>query len=587
MLIGHENVLFVCGSDEHGSASEIAAFRAGVPVRAFVDRIHETQKATIDRYAISLDIYSGTSQPECFPLQKDLAHQFLTRLRDNGLLQKRTSLQWFDAKEKRFLPDRFVHGHCPNPKCDNDDAFSDECDRCSHQYDPSELISPRSTISDAVPVLQPTTHWWLDMGAVSETMRGWVQSKTKTWRPAVVAEVLDYLRPSLRFDGPREEAYKTIKESLPKHRLKYAPKKKILLQFESKADRELAMNVLAGNAIDAELADDWAHRPITRDIAWGIPITEDPDLLGKTLYVWPDSLIAPISFTKLALANKGTASELYASYWCDPESRITQFLGQDNVFFYVLMQGAMWLGAQPNRSRLPVAGEFQLTDIVACRHLLVGGEKMSKSRGNFFTGDDLLDSKGYSVDQIRYYLATLGLADKPSDFDFATLERRNEFLAGPMNSAFERPLSAAHSKFGGRVPEGVLLEKVVESTNRMLARYVRSMERADYPNLLYEIENYARTINSLFTQFKPHDDRHPLESRRDALYTSFYVLKNIIIMLYPFVPATMERVRESLRLPEDVFRVSELGTPIPAGHELGRKQEFFPASSGAAASDAT
>jgi len=212
--------------------------------------------------------------------------------------------------------------------------------------------------------------------------------------------------------------------------------------------------------------------------------------------------------------------------------------------------------------------------------LLVSGEKMSKSRGNFFTGDQLLDDKGYSVDQIRYYLALLGLSEKSSDFDFVKLDQRNKFLAGPMNAAFERPISAAHSKFGARVPEGALSDKVVADTVRMVQRYVRSMERADYPNLLFEIENYARTINSLFTQHKPHDDRYPEEARKNALYTAFYVLKNLMIMLYPFVPTTMESLRQSLRLPPDVFRMDELGTPIPAGHEIGPKQPFFPVPEG-------
>jgi methionyl-tRNA synthetase len=103
------------------------------------------------------------------------------------------------------------------------------------------------------------------------------------------------------------------------------------------------------------------------------------------------------------------------------------------------------------------------------------------------------------------------------------------------------------------------------------------MERAEYWTLLNEVENYARTINSLFNQYKPHDDRHPEEARRNALYTAFYVLKTMMIMLYPFVPDTMQRLRVSLRLPEDVFRIDGLGTPIPAGHELGPKGEYFPA----------
>jgi methionyl-tRNA synthetase len=214
--------------------------------------------------------------------------------------------------------------------------------------------------------------------------------------------------------------------------------------------------------------------------------------------------------------------------------------------------------------------------VFGCFHLQVGGEKMSKTRGNFYTGDQLLDERGYTADQIRYYLALLGLPEKQSDFEFAKLDERNRFLAGPMNAAFERPLSAAHSKFGGRVPEGTLLEKVAQDTLRIVRRYVRAMERADYPSLLFEIENYARTINSLFTQYKPHDDRHPEPARRDALYSSFYVLKTLMIMLYPFVPTTMDRLRESLRLPPSVFRLEELGTPIAGGHEVGAKQEFFP-----------
>src|SRR5580704_7853004 len=108
---------------------------------------------------------------------------------------------------------------------------------------------------------------------------------------------------------------------------------------------------------------------------------------------------------------------------------------------------------------------------------MVDGEKMSKSRGNFFTGDQLLDEKGYSADQIRYFLALLSLPEKSSNFDFATLEERNRFLAGPMNAAFEKPISACHSKFGGRVPLGVLDPKVELETTRMLSRYFKSMEK--------------------------------------------------------------------------------------------------------------
>ena len=105
---------------------------------------------------------------------------------------------------------------------------------------------------------------------------------------------------------------------------------------------------------------------------------------------------------------------------------------------------------------------------------------------------------------------------------------------------------------------------------------MKSMEKAEYSDLLYALENYARLINKLFTNYKPHDDRYPEDERRDALYSSFFILKNLIIMLYPFVPETMNKVRESLNLDKTVFSIEEFGKPIEPGHIIGELQEFFP-----------
>jgi methionyl-tRNA synthetase len=417
------------------------------------------------------------------------------------------------------------------------------------------------------------------MWKVSETMRTWIQGKEGKWRTPVFNEVIHTVLPSLRFDNTHEPKYKEIKDGLPKHKSKYAAGKKVQLQFENKEDLYRGKADLEKHGIPSSIMDSWAHRPITRDVTWGIPMPEElgPELAGKTLYVWPDSLIAPISFSQVALKQKGRNPAEFAEFWKDSDDRIYQFLGQDNVFFYVLMQGALWLGSQADPHRMPQAGEYQMTDIFGCFHLMVDGDKMSKSRGNFFTGDQLILEKGYAPDQIRYFLALLSLPEKSSNFDFSTLDERNRFLAGPLNAAFEKPISACHSKFGGKIPEGTLNEKVVVETTRMVQRYLKSMERAEYSTLLYAVENYARQINSLFTQFKPHDDRFPEQQRRDALYSCFYVLKNLMIMLHPFAPQTMEKLRESLRLPADVFKVDELGHPIPAGHLIGEKQEYFPA----------
>jgi methionyl-tRNA synthetase len=291
----------------------------------------------------------------------------------------------------------------------------------------------------------------------------------------------------------------------------------------------------------------------------------------KTLYVWPDSLIAPISFSRVALAKQGRDPKEWERFWKDPEARIFQFLGQDNVYFYVLMQGAMWIGVNDN---------YTMTDVYSVFHLMVNGEKMSKSTGNYYTGDQLTNEMGYDADQLRYFLSTLSLAEKQSNFDFETFKERNKFLAGPLNAAIEKPIAAVHSKFEGIVPEGKLLEKAEKETMKIVQMYVKNMEKADHITLLGQIENYARLINSFFVQYKPHDDRHDETERKDALYTCFYVLKNLMIMLHPFVPMTMEKVRQSLNLPESVFSIDELGVAIPAGHVIGEKVQYFPAVEG-------
>lgn len=574
MLIGRQNVLFVCGTDEHGSTTELAALKAGRPVREMLDELHDQQARTLERYNVSLDVYSGTSRPDCFPIHAKMSQDLLTRLHRNGMLEKRASMQWFDPKAQKFLSDRLVRGTCP--KCGAQGAFSDECDTCGSQYEPTSLKDPKSAISDATPEMRETKHWYLDMTKVQDELYAWIldKEKKKAWRAATIKAVIELVRPCLRFDNVHEAAYKELKASLPKHKSRYAPGKKVELVFDSKADLAAAQKMLG---FPTEIPDTWAKRSITRDIAWGLPLPDiDPDLKGKTLYVWPDSLIAPVAFSKVARSDGDT-------FWTDPKTRIMQFLGQDNVFFYVLMQGAMWLGSQADIHRMPVAGELQLTDITSCSHLLVNGEKMSKSKGNFFTGDQLLDDMGYAADQVRYFISTLNLAEDSSDFNVEQLKERNKFLGGILNAALERPISAAHSKFEGRVPDGKLMEGIVPETIRLVQRYVKAMEKSSHPGLLTDIENYARNITSLFAQHKPHDDRYPLEARKDSLYTGFYVLKNLMILLYPFVPATMERLRESLNLPPSVFTIDELGKPLPAGHVLGAQQEYFPPADSAGA----
>ena len=149
MLIGEENVLFVSGTDDHGSATELAAHQAGASIREFIDTIHAQQRRTLERYGIALDMYSGTSRPDCFPIQKAVAQNALRRLHANGLLEKRATLQWYDPRLQRFLQDRFVRGRCPNPKCDKTVGVPREVRPLRPKYEPTDSSIPG--VHSAVP----------------------------------------------------------------------------------------------------------------------------------------------------------------------------------------------------------------------------------------------------------------------------------------------------------------------------------------------------------------------------------------------------------------------------------------------------
>lgn len=576
MWVGADNVLFVCGTDDHGSTSEVAAHKAGKPVRDFIDEIHAQQKTTMERYGIGLDVYSGTSTPENYPTHKEICQDMLRKLYANGMLNKVRSKQWFDPSMDLFLADRYVVGTCP--KCGHDRAYSDECENCGANYDPEELLTPISTMSGQTPVLRETDHWWLDMWKVLDLLKSWIESKSRTWRKLVYNEVFGQVAPCVVFPNTFEEAFKGIKNDLPKCKSRYASGKRIVVQFNNLSELAEGKAALEAAGVEVELLDGWARRSITRDISWGIPVPEeiDEEMIGKTLYVWPDSLIAPLAFTQLALKKKGLDPQSYRDYWCNPNAQISQFIGSDNVFFYILMQGALWLGSQQDTTRMPVVGELQMTDVYANCHLLISGDKMSKSTGNYYTADELVEEHGFSADQIRYYLSQLSLHKKQSNFEMDGLRDKCAFLAGPLNAAFEKPISAANSKFDGKVPSGELIEKTGEATRKIVATYQKLMARGDYPDLLGLIENYARLINKLFSKHKPHDDRFPEKERTDALFSAFFILKSLVIMLYPFAPDTVDRVRVALNLPESMYEIDQLGTAIEPGHAVGTIREFFP-----------
>lgn len=190
-LLGEE-VLFVCGSDEHGVPITMRARKEGVTPQDVVDRYHKIIGDSFEELGISFDIYSRTSSA----IHKELAQDFFKNLLDKGVFEEIKSEQYFDAEEQQFLADRYILGTCP--KCSNPDAYGDQCEKCGSTLSPNELLFPRSALSGTPPQLKETTNWYLPLGEIQQSfLNDWIHSKTH-WKSNVLGQCKSWLNDGLK-----------------------------------------------------------------------------------------------------------------------------------------------------------------------------------------------------------------------------------------------------------------------------------------------------------------------------------------------------------------------------------------------------
>ena len=225
------DVIWVCGSDEHGVPITIKARREGVSPQAIVDKYHKIIKDSFAGLGISFDIYSRTTSP----VHERTASDFFRKLYDKGEFTEETTMQYYDEEAGIFLADRYITGTCP--KCGNDGAYGDQCEKCGSTLNATDLINPRSTVSGTQPVLRETKHWYLPLDRHEAFLRGWILDEHKEWKPNVYGQCKSWL------DGGLQP------------------------------------------------------RAVSRDLDWGIPVPVE-GAEGKVLYVWFDAPIGYISATK-------------------------------------------------------------------------------------------------------------------------------------------------------------------------------------------------------------------------------------------------------------------------------------------------
>lgn len=206
-----QDVVYICGSDEHGAAITIKAKKEGTTPQAIIDKYHAQIKQSFEEFGISFDIYHRTSSP----IHHDLSKEFFLNLYEKGEFVEKYSEQYFDEDFQQFLADRYIIGTCPN--CSNPNAYGDQCENCGTSLNPTDLINPISTLSGKPPVLKPTKHWYLPLDKYQPWLEKWIDTKETEWKVNVFGQCKSWLKSGLQprsmtrdldwgIDVPLEEA---------------------------------------------------------------------------------------------------------------------------------------------------------------------------------------------------------------------------------------------------------------------------------------------------------------------------------------------------------------------------------------------
>jgi len=272
LRLQNRDVAFICGSDEHGVAISMKAKKEGITPQQVIDKYDGIIRKSFEDFGISFDNYSRTSRE----IHHKTASEFFRKLYEDGKFIEEVTEQLYDAKAEQFLADRFVVGTCP--KCQNPEAYGDQCEKCGTSLNATDLINPKSTITGTVPVLKSTKHWFLPLNEYDAFMRKWILEGHKNdWKSNVYGQVKSWLDDGLK------------------------------------------------------------PRAVTRDLDWGIPVpVEGAD--GKVLYVWFDAPIGYISSTKEWAEREGKD---WTPYWKDQDTKLVHFIGKDNIVFHCVIFPAM------------------------------------------------------------------------------------------------------------------------------------------------------------------------------------------------------------------------------------------------------
>jgi len=485
-LRGYET-LYVCGTDEYGTATETRAAEEGLTPRELCDRYYAIHDSIYRWFNIAFDKFGRTSTP----IQTEVTQDIFTKLDAAGFITEQAVEQLFCGQCGRFLADRFIRGVCPN--CGSAEARGDQCEACGKLLDPTDLKDPRCSACGSTPSPQSTTHLYINLPKIKDRLEAWIQTASERgfWANNAVQMTQAWIR-----DGLRERA-------------------------------------------------------ITRDLKWGIPVPKPgyekkvfyvwfdaPIGYISITGCLGDEIAKGLSESRLMSDNKKFSNwHDYVNYWWKSpgDVELFQFIGKDNIPFHTVIFPSSQLGSGDNWT--------MLHHMSSTEYLNYESGKFSKSRGVGVFGTDAMET-GIPADVWRFYIFYNRPEKSDALFTWKDFQEKvNSELIGNWGNLVNRTLSFISRYYDGKMPAGAPDPALWETVQKFEASIADKLERADLRDAFREIFELSSYANKYFQDAEPWRLRNDDPPKAQAVIRDLaYIVRDTAVLVEPYMPHSAAKV---------------------------------------------
>ena len=506
-----KDVLMVSGSDSHGAPVIFAAEQENITPAVYAENAHKKIVETFEKLGLVYENYTKTTTEN----HKIVVQNIFLVLKELGYLEEKVSLQYYDKKVKRFLPDRYVRGTCP--KCGATNARGDECPECGAYLNPEDLIDPYSTLSDSIPILKKTNHFYINLKDVQKELSAFIKKNEKNWRKWV-----------------REFTKGWIKQGLE-------------------------------------------PRSVTRDLSFGVPVPVD-GWENKVIYVWIEAVVGYLS-AAIEWANNQGSPSLWEEFWKNPDCKHYYFIAGGNVQFHTIIWPAELIAYSKKYGNRELEEKYKLPgetknialnlpfNVPTNKMLMFKGKKMSKGDGTGISVASLLEK--YGPDSIRYFFVKYAPENHDREYTWKDfIEANNNELVANIGNFINRSLTFLYTKFEGVVPDSQMDEEVKEIINTTFNNVSKSIEKCEFIKSIEYILDLGHFANKYFNDKQPwvtiKSDKGVTEK---TIYNTIQLVNALRILISPYTPFASKRL-------EKILSIENAYDPTQEVKEMGRVSRY-------------